>query len=128
VVLVELLLILNALDSKEYQSEKHREHEHEKHDGALRSLGSPDCEHDGQTAADQDGGVNSAEPDGDRCTGSGKVSEVLAPINQVRAEQSTEEHDFGSQEDPHAKIGSVLLLLFSGEVMEQRRAMDVVVG
>src|SRR5262252_10841506 len=56
-VLVKLLFVLDALDPKESQSEQHGEREHQEHDGALRSLGGPDGEHDGQAATDQDGSV-----------------------------------------------------------------------
>ena len=45
--------------------------------------------------------------------------------DQVGAEQSAEEHDFGGEEDPHAETGGVALLLLGGEVMQEGRVSGV---
>jgi hypothetical protein len=47
------------------------------------------------------------------------------PIDQVRAEHAPEEHDFGSEEPPHAQGRGVTLLLFVGEVVSQFRTTFV---
>src|ERR1700758_4525030 len=44
---------------------------------------------------------------------------VPVAVNQVGAEQPTEEHDLGQQEEPHAERGGLLLLLQIREVVPQ---------
>ena len=48
-------------------------------------------------------------------------------VDQVGAEQTAEEHDFGGEEDPHAETGGVALLLFGREVMQQCGVVQVLV-
>ena len=47
-------------------------------------------------------------------------SEVPSAVDQVGAEQAAEEHDFGGEEDPHAQVGGIALLLLGGEVVQER--------
>jgi hypothetical protein len=46
-------------------------------------------------------------------------------IYQVRTEHAAEEHDFGSQEPPHAQGRGITLLLLVGEVVPQFRPIFV---
>ena len=116
-----------ALDAEKGEAEKHGHHQHGDQQRAPGSLGGPDGEHDGQTTADQDRGVGGAECGIDRFAGRTEISEVLKAVDQIGAKQSAEEHDFGAEEDPHAEVGGVALLLLGGEVVEQRRIVSFTV-
>src|ERR1019366_3272008 len=61
VMLIELVFIFDSFDTEEDASEKHGEREHGEEKPATRRLRGPDGEHDGQAAADEDGGVGAAE-------------------------------------------------------------------
>jgi hypothetical protein len=53
---------------------------------------------------------------------------VVGPVHGVGAEQTTEEQDFGRQEQPHAEFGRLVLLLHGLEVVGQVRIVIVVAG
>src|SRR5271163_4284784 len=96
-VLFELVFVLDAFDAEERQTEQHgygEAHEQQRSAGSLRG---PDREDDGQTAADEHGGVGGAEAHVDSFAGGGEVSEIPAAVDQVSAEQAAEEHDFSGQ-------------------------------
>src|ERR1039457_7344801 len=103
---VELGLVFDALDAEESDSEEHCEDEHRDQERSTGGLGSPDGEHHGQAAADQNGGVGATEPGIDGLAGGSKISEIPAAVNQIRAEQAAEEHDFGGEADQHAEARS----------------------
>src|SRR3974390_477899 len=124
-VLVKLLFVLDALDTEKSDAEKHGEDKHCQEQRAARCLRRPYGENDSQAAADQNGRVGSAESSVDRLAGGGKIAEVPSAINQIGAEEAAEEHDFGSEKDPHAEVGGILLLLRGGKVVQERRVMAV---
>src|SRR5271165_6294786 len=119
VMLIELVFVFDPFDAEEGASEDHGEREHGEQKAAARSLCGPDGEHDGQAAADEDGGVGAAESSVNGRAGGGEVSEVPSAVDQVGAEQAAEKHDLGREEDPHAEVGGVALLLFGGEVVQE---------
>ena len=123
VMLLELLGIFRGFDAEEGEAENDGEHEAADEHGALALLCGVDGKDDGQATADQHGGVGGAEFPAERLAGGGEVAEVRETVNQVGAEQTSEEHDFGAEEDPHAETGGVFLLLRFGEVVQQLRMM-----
>src|SRR5580658_7918829 len=62
VVLHKLIAVFDSLDAKEGEAEKQREDKAGDQKSAAGSLRSPDCEHHGQAAADEDAGIGGAEP------------------------------------------------------------------
>jgi hypothetical protein len=119
VALVEFLFVFDALDAEEGEAEKHGQDEAANHQGAPSGLSAPNGEHHGQAAADEDRRVRGAKAGLNRGAGGSEISKVQAAVNQIGAEQSAEEHDFGSQEDPHTEAGGIALLLRFGEVVQQ---------
>jgi hypothetical protein len=126
-VFFKFIFVFLAFNPEKSEAEEHSQDEAADHQLTIGNLRSPDREDDGQAAADQDSGIGGAESGVDGLAGSAEISEIPETIDQVRAEQPPEKHNFGGEEDPHAKIGGVTLLLFGGEVMQQSRAVDVVV-
>src|SRR5581483_3880837 len=123
-VLDKLIVIFDALDSKEAEAEDHGESEHHEGEATATGLDRKDGEDDGQTAADQDSGIGGAQGGIDRFAGRREIREIPAAINQIGAEQAAEEHHFGAKEDPHAEACGIFLLLLCGEMMEQRRVVE----
>src|SRR5580704_9380144 len=110
-MLNKFFAILDALDAEEGHAEHHCRDEADDQERAAGGLRGPDRENYGQTAADENGGIGRAEGHADGRTGGGEVGEIPTAIDQVSAEESAEEHEFGCQENPHAEAGGIALLL-----------------
>ena len=119
VVLFEFVFIFFALNAQEHHAEEHGDDEAANQKRAARDLRGPYGEDYGQAAADQHSGVGGAERGVDGFAGGAEVAEIPATINQIGAEQSAEEHNFGAQKYPHPETGGVALLLRFGEVVQQ---------
>src|SRR5271168_333801 len=124
-VLLPLLVVLVVLDAKEHQPEYRREDEEDNKQTPLPDLSSPDTQRHKKAGADQHSRIRRAQRNTElvRCNDKGIV--VPVAIQQVREEQSTEEHDFGQQEEPHPEGASFPLLLFRLKVMPVLRQSDV---
>src|SRR3954470_6361918 len=81
VMLFELLFIFDPFDPEKSDAEEHGKHETSDQEGAPQSLSSPNGQNHSQTAADQDGCVDTAEKSVDRLAGGSKISEIPAAIN-----------------------------------------------
>src|SRR5580700_3178202 len=117
VMLLKFFYVFNAFDAKEHDAEQHGDDETNNQQRAARSLRGPDGKDYRQTAADQYRGIGRAQAHVDRLAGRGEVSKIQAAVDQVRAEQAAEKHDFRGEEDPHAQAGGIPLLLRLGEVV-----------
>src|ERR1700722_11126033 len=123
VTLVKFIFVFFAFDAEEGAAKNHGQDEAGDQKIAARGLRGPNGEHYGQAAADEHGSVGGAERSVDGFAGGAEVAEVPETINQVGAEHAAEEHDFGSEENPHAQAGCIALLALGGEVMPELRAV-----
>src|ERR1700751_617007 len=119
VVLVKLLLVLDSFDSQECQAKNDRQNEIDDNRLLLSHLRAANGHRNGQAGTDQNRRVDGSEPEIDAGAGSREISEVPVAIHEIGAEHAAEEHDFGDQDQPHAKARGVFLLLSSGEVMQE---------
>src|SRR5258708_3844621 len=117
VMLVKLVFIFDPFDAEKGETEKHGGGKAGDQEDSASSLRRPHGEHNGQTAANEDRGVGCAEGHVDGFAGGSEVCEVPVAVNQIRAKQSPEEHDFGREENPHAQAGGITLLLLIGGVV-----------
>src|SRR5271157_3198704 len=99
-VLLELFVVLDSLDAKEDESKNDGKNQVAQQHGTLGVLGRVDRQNHGQAAADQDSRVGSTQAESQGLAGGAKFGEVLEAVDQIGAEQSTEEHDFGGEENP----------------------------
>src|SRR5580700_11775573 len=119
-VLLEFLFVLEALDYEKGHAEQHGNNEVANQQFAFAGLRCFLRQNNRHRADDKDSGIRGSEPDVELLTSRGEGVEIGEPVDQVGAEHATEEHDFGDQEQPHAKRGGVLLLLLIRELMNQR--------
>src|SRR5580692_27584 len=118
-MVVELLLIFDDLDAKEYGAETERGDEKETDQLLLAHLCRPDSHCHGQAAQDEYDRVAAAEFQVQRVAAGAEGGAECVAVNGVDQEEPAEEQDFGDQEDPHAKRSSFLLLLKRFEVSVQ---------
>src|SRR5207253_7290143 len=70
-----------------------------------------------QTAADQNSRVRAAQRHIEMAAGLGEACRMHGASYRVHHEQTTEKHDFGHQEHPHAQRGGFPLLLEVSELL-----------
>src|ERR1700751_2103821 len=129
VVLDELVVVFDALNSKEDEAEQHGQDQANDDGLLLAELRGADRERDGQTGADQHGGVGSTQHDAEALATGAEVPEVPVAVNQGGAEHAPEKNDFVGEEHPNAEAGRVFLLLLGSEMMQEGRVlMGLLVG
>ena len=78
-----------------------------------------------EAGGDEHDRVDAAEPDAELVAAGYERRIVPVAVEQIGEEQSTEEHDFGEQEKPHAEARGLALLLLGLEMVAQVRGMLV---
>src|ERR1700738_3687823 len=128
VVLLELLRILNILDSKEGQPEDRGQDQEYYQQAPLPDFGSPHAQRHEEPGADQENRIDRAELDAELVRGGDKGFVVPVPVQKISEEEAAEEHDLRQQEKPHPQGAGLALLLLRLKVMTVLRQRHMMVG
>src|ERR1700758_986374 len=110
-MLDEFLIVLDALDAQKHAA---KEQGSDKEDGDelfLSRLRSPNRHGHGETAGDQQDGVDGHQLQVDTLAGLGEHLRVSRTVYGVGHEQTAEEDHFGGEKNPHAERRGFTLLL-----------------
>src|SRR5581483_10979228 len=114
-----LVMPLVALHAQEGQAKQHSQQQQDDQHLALPHLCGAHRQSDRQAAANQDRGVDGSDRQTQSAAGNRKFVRIPVAVDQVRAEQSTKEHDFRGEEQPHTQRRSIALLLHIDEMVLQ---------
>src|ERR1035437_9428926 len=118
-VILPVIVILNALDSEEGPTQHQGSDEESDDQLAAAHLRRVHRHGHGQRREDQHHGVDRTELDVHALAAVDPRLVVREPVDQVRTEHATEEHDFGDEENPHAECGGFPLLFHVAKMMLQ---------
>src|SRR3984957_13600939 len=101
VVFDEFLVIFDALDAKKHAAEDQGQDQEDRDELLFAYLCSPDRHCHGQTAANENDGVDRAQRQVDGAAGLAENLGIRRPVERVGHEHAAEEQNFGDQEHPH---------------------------